>query len=200
MSNLRLNMLLGADTQPKAAAARNGTGCMPGSANVSHHRMRLVVRFVSSYIVATSTCVSAGAQVCIDDSPSAASVALYKQHYDFIHAGYESAPLSVPLRKLVAANIEQNLKEGDVGAVDWDFWTDAQDGESSPEVKAVLVNRRGAKALVRLQYYFRSAPRSQPHAKLAEVHLLQSGTGCWLVDDLRRNGKSLSSILQRGTH
>jgi hypothetical protein len=160
--------------------------------------MRTLVRFILSVIVPAIASAPAYAQGCSDDS-AAAALALYKQRYDFIHDGAGSPPLTASLQTLVAANIEQNLKAGDVGAVDWDFWTDAQDGFSSPDAKAALISQHGAKAKVQLQYEFRMAPDSPPQVKVTDIHLVLSGSKCWLVEDLRHNGKSLSRLLQRGT-
>ena len=158
-----------------------------------------LVRSALSVSVVAFASAAVHAQVCSNDSPLTAAAAFYKQRYDFIHDGAGSPPLTESLRTLVVANIGQNLNEGDVGAVDWDFWTDAQDGTSSPDAKASLVKQQGVKAVVRLQYQFRLAPESLPRAKAADVYLVRAGSGCWLVDDLRRNGKSLSAILRQGT-
>lgn len=161
--------------------------------------MRALIRSAVIIAVAASVSATAYAQTCSNESPVVAAVALYKHHYDFIHDGAGSPPLSESLRALVAANIQQNLKAGDVGAVDWDFWTDAQDGTASPDAKGALVNRSGEKVIVRLQYQFRLAPESHPRAKVSDVHLVRAASGCWLIDDLRHNGKSLRAILRRGT-
>lgn len=160
--------------------------------------MLLLARLALRLGFGALTVTTALAQGCTGASPVAVAIDLYTQRHDFIHAGAESPPLAESLRQLVAANVAQSLQTGEVGAIDWDFWTDAQDGASSPGARAVLVHQRGSRATVRLQYLFRLTPDAPPIAMTAEVKLVRSG-GCWLVDDLLRNGTSLRALLRRGT-
>jgi len=135
---------------------------------------------------------------CGSQSPTEVAVGLYQDHRNFIHSGSMQAPLSASLQSLVMANFSQNLQAGDVGAIDWDFWTDAQDGDVSQQVRASLVSRRRDAAIVRLRYHFVHLPESKPQAKFTDVHLQRSSTGCWLADDLVHNQISLSALLRRG--
>lgn len=143
--------------------------------------------------------VASQAQTCSSTSPTDAARSLYQEHYAFIHEGAGSPPLSPSLQQLVAANIEQNLSAGETGAIDWDFWTDAQDGEAAHAATATLVHERKPKAVVRLHYSFVPSPTEKPRTKITDVQLVRSSSGCWLVDDLLHNKQSLRRLLRLGT-
>ena len=137
-------------------------------------------------------------QTCSSVSPTDAARAFYQKHYGFIYEGAGSPPLSPQLRRLIAANIKQSIDAGEIGAIDWDFWTDAQDGQASHTAKAFLIRKHKSKAVVRLRYSFLLSPDAQPQPEITDVYLLRNASGCWLVDDLVHDTKSLRRLLEQG--
>jgi hypothetical protein len=100
---------------------------------------------------------------------------------------------------LVGANITQNIEAGELGAIDWDFWTDAQEGEAAEfaEIKSVRDERR--RNLVQISYQFYPSPAAKPVPKQSDLILVRDLDGCWLVDDIVHNGSSASRLLEAGT-
>jgi len=139
------------------------------------------------------------ARDCDKIAPASAATAFYAKHRDFVHSGAESPPLSKSLAKLVTANITQNLDAGDVGAIDWDFWTDAQDGEADRVAKVTSVQEERGRVIVRLSYRFLPSPTQKPVSKVTDIELVREPSGCWLVDDVLHNGQSARRLLEAGT-
>lgn len=137
----------------------------------------------------------AHAQPCPTNDPVTVASNLYRQDHAFIHNGAASPPLSPSLQRLVASNLNRNLEHGEVGPIDWDFWTNAQDGEASADVAAALVSARGRQALVRLTYQHRRGPGEAPADKATDVSLVKGASGCWLIDNLVHNGQDLRKLL-----
>ena len=128
-------------------------------------------------------------------TPSEASLKLYKHHRDFVHNGASGQLFSDALSSVVNSAVKYSQEEGEVGPIDYDFWTDAQDGDASPEAEATLrANARGT-TYVLLSYWFRLGPSYRPVPKTALVELTQTAGGCWQVEDLHREQRSLRSVL-----
>lgn len=145
-----------------------------------------------------SAIVPCYARECAKGAPTAAATSFYAKHRDFIHEGAESPPLSNSLAKLVAANIIQNLDAGDVGAIDWNFWADAQDGDVEGVAKALSSREEPGGVIVRLSYRFFLSPSEKPVLKVSDVVLARTGDGCLLVDDVLHNGRSVRKLLEVG--
>lgn len=152
--------------------------------------------FAVATAVGPMSCYAVG---CVTGEPASVATAFYATSREFIHDGVGSPPLSSSLAKLVKANFTQNLETGDVGAIDWNFWTDAQDGEAAPVAKVISVRDKRGRKLVRLSYKFFPAPAAKPVSKHSDIVLVQEPGGCWLVDDVRHNGRSVSRLLAAGT-
>lgn len=150
-------------------------------------------------LLATPFLVPCHARECAKGTPAAAASSFYEKHRDFIHQGAKSPPLSDALAKLVAANITQNLDAGDVGAIDWNFWADAQDGDVGSTAKALSTREDRDRVIVRLSYPFFLDPSEKPVPKLSELVLTRGANGCWLVDDVLHNGRSVRKLLEMGT-
>jgi hypothetical protein len=128
-------------------------------------------------------------------TPSEASLKLYKHHRDFVHNGANGELFSDTLSSVVNSAVRHAQQAGEVGPIDYDFWTDAQDGDASPDAKATLsANARGT-TYVLLSYWFRLGPSYRPEPKTALVELSQTTNGCWQVEDLHRQQRSVRSIL-----
>jgi hypothetical protein len=128
-------------------------------------------------------------------TPSEASLKLYKHHRDFVHNGANGQLFNHALSSVVNAAVKYSQDAGEVGPIDYDFWTDVQDGDASPEAEATLrANARGT-TYVLLSYWFRLGPSYQPVPKTALVELTQTTSGCWQVEDLHREQRSLRSVL-----
>ena len=147
----------------------------------------------------TSVLAPCFARECAKGDPAAAAVSFYEKHRDFIHQGAKSPPLSASLAKLVAANITQNLDGGDVGAIDWNFWADAQDGDVGATAKAISTREERGRVMVRLSYQFFFNPSDKPVPKESEVALTRGANGCWLVEDVLHNSRSVRKLLEIGT-
>ena len=163
--------------------------------NVSRHHMHL--RAVVVAAAQLSCAASAIAQHCATPTSVGAATSFYRLNYSFIHSGAESPPLTPSLRELVGKNIEENLAKGNVGPIDWDFWTDSQDSEPEPEVSAELIGEFRLEAVVRLRYGYKSSPTERRSDKVTDVHLIKSPAGCWLVDNLVHNKQDLRELLSQ---
>ena len=146
--------------------------------------------------VGASALMSCYASECAKSVPTATAESFYEKHRDFIHQGAKSPPLSPSLAKLVAANITQNLDAGDAGAIDWNFWVDAQDGDVEGVAKAISSREEHDRVIVRLSYLFFLSPANKPTPKVSDVVLTRAGNGCWLVDDVLHDGRSVRKLLQ----
>lgn len=144
--------------------------------------------------VALTMAQAAGAQSCFK-TPSAAALNLYNEHQQFIFNGGSSPPLSANFAAIVNDNIQEEKRTGDAGAIDWDYWTDAQDGNPSPKASVASASVRGRSARVLLRYQFLPAPGMPPIAKTALVTVSRDSAGCWLVEDVARGKTSVRSLL-----
>lgn len=139
------------------------------------------------------------AHECAKVAPTSAATTFYAKHRDFVYSKTESPPLSKSLAKLVAANVTQNIDTGDVGAIDWDFWTDAQDGEADRVAKVTSEREEDGRVIVRLSYRLLPSPTQKPVPKVTDIVLVRELGGCWLVDDVLHNGQSVRQLLDAGT-
>ncbi len=96
----------------------------------------------------------------------------------------------------VRANLDEQKRTGDSGLIDWNYWTNAQDGEQSKTAKVVSVKATGRQAQVLLEYKFYPSPQEKPEAKRSTVKLSRNPDGCWLVEDLQNGTKSVMSYLR----
>jgi hypothetical protein len=129
-------------------------------------------------------------------SPSTAARALYEAHADFIFSGSLSPPLSEALSQAVRENLDEQRRTGESGVIDWNYWTNAQDGEQSQTARVVSVKATGRIAHVLLEYKFYPSPNQKPEAKRSTVRLSRTAEGCWLVEDLQHGKKSVMSYLR----
>ena len=129
-------------------------------------------------------------------TPSEAALKLYKHHRDFVHNGATGQLFSVALSSVVNRSVRLAQQAGEVGPIDYDFWTDAQDGDASPEAEATLSAKSPGTTYVLLSYWFRLGPNYRPVPKTAVVELSQAASGCWQVEDLHREQRSVRSILE----
>lgn len=123
-----------------------------------------------------------------------AAVMLYEKHRDFLFVPNPDAPLTDSFAKLVARNTQN---QGEVGPIDWDFWTNAQDGDASPEAKAIRTERAGKSSTVVLQYTFTLDPSVRATPIQTRVLVEERSRDCWVVNDLVHQGKSARSLLQQ---
>jgi hypothetical protein len=133
------------------------------------------------------------------ESPRAAAGLLYEQHASFVHTGAPNSLLSPRLATVVEANLTRIRERGEVGAIDWNYWTDAQDGEQSKTARMQVVKVSAARATVRLRYQFYLTTYANPEPKSALVSLTKSNLGCWQVDDVARGKTSVLLLLQPQT-
>ena len=145
-------------------------------------------------LVALTVAQAAGAQSCFK-APSAAALNLYNEHQQFIFEGGSSPPLSAKFAAIVNDNIQEEARTGDVGAIDWDYWTGAQDGKPSPNASVASVSVHGGSARVLLKYQFFPSPGMRSIAKTALVTVSRDVAGCWLVEDVARGKTSVRSLL-----
>lgn len=155
-------------------------------------------QFAILAVISASAIVPCHGRECAKGASTTAAVSFYAKHRDFIHEGAKSPPLSNSLAKLVTENITQNLDAGDVGAIDWNFWADAQDGDVEGVAKALSSREERGRVIVRLSYGFFLSPSAKPVSKTSDVVLARTGDGCWLVDDVLHNGRSVRKLLRAG--
>jgi hypothetical protein len=129
-------------------------------------------------------------------SPGAAALALYDEHRDFIFSGGSSPPLSETLAQAVRANLDEQRRTGDSGLIDWNYWTNAQDGEQSKTAKVVSVKATARQAQVILEYKFYPSPQELRQVKRSTIKLSRTREGCWLVEDIQNGKKSVMSYLR----
>ena len=129
-------------------------------------------------------------------SPSTAARVLYEAHVDFLFSGASSPPLSEAFAQAVQANLDKQSRTGDSGLIDWNYWTNAQDGEQSETATVVSVKTSARQAQVVLEYKFYPSPNKKHLAKRSTVKLSRTPEGCWLVEDVQNGKKSVMSHLR----
>ena len=127
--------------------------------------------------------------------PGMSALVFYEVHQDFIHPGADSPPLTEELALAVRSNIKSALDKGEVGAIDWNFWTSAQDGNQSKTARVRRVSLSGSRAEVVLAYEFDLGGTSRPRELTASVRLVKAGGKCWLVADLVRGQQNVARLL-----
>ncbi|MDC8771716.1 hypothetical protein [Roseateles albus] len=153
-----------------------------------HFTIFLLLLFLGLPVAAVGECLR---------SPSSSALALYEKHQDFIFTGAPSPPLGEALANAVEANLAEQRRTGSSGFIDWNYWTDAQDGEQSRSAKVTFAKVKGAQAQVRISYYFLLGPGEKQMLKQAVVQLSRTHHGCWLVEDVLRGQRSVMSYLER---
>lgn len=136
----------------------------------------------------------ASAVECANKEPAEVAQSFFRSHYLFLSEKEPADSLSTTLAKLVARELACR-EQGQVCAVDWDFWTSAQDGDVEGAAKSRLVLQRRDLAKVNLRYSFRPTPDSKATSLRAGVLLVRESDGCWRIDDIHRDGKSLKRLL-----
>lgn len=132
---------------------------------------------------------------CVSQDPTVVARWLYEKAPGFSHNPASGGDhLAIALRKLIERD-QKLCPKGDVCAIDWDPWTDAQDGEIVGPVAFSVAERTTTTAVVRMQYRFLNS--SNPLDATDEVNTLrfelQKKTGCWgLIDLESRRGPSES--------
>jgi hypothetical protein len=130
-------------------------------------------------------------------SASGSALAFYEKHQDFIFTGASSPPLSEALAKAGGENLAEQRRTGDSGLIDWNYWTDAQDGEQSRSANLAFAKVKGTQAQVHISYYFLFGPGDKQVLKRAVVRLSRTRQGCWLVEDVQRGQRSVMSYLEQ---
>ena len=89
-----------------------------------------------------------------------------------------------------------NDERGESGLIDWNYWTNAQDGEQSKTAHIASVKVSGSRSQVVLEYKFYPSPGEPHELKRSTATLYQTSGGCWLVEDLQNGEKSVTSLLR----
>jgi hypothetical protein len=120
----------------------------------------------------------------------------YEKYQDFLFSGISSPLLSQPLASSIAASLREQIKNRDTGPIDWNYWTDDQDGAQSPRARVTSVVTKGNHAEVMLAYQFYPSPTQEPVPKHSVIMLSRTMQGCWLVEDILHGKRSVTSYLQ----
>jgi hypothetical protein len=141
--------------------------------------------------VALSNCALAN---CESKDPSNLALELFRSHYLFLS---EQAPASIFSRELSGLVSRELIcrDQGQVCAIDWDFWTGAQDGQVVSGAKAKMLSTTSSTAKIELQYAFKLDKTSKAQQLRAELAFIRDVNGCWEVDDIIRKGVSLRQRL-----
>jgi len=136
---------------------------------------------------------------CLGPSAIQAARSIFEDHRDFVFGSMVPDFLTPPL----AAALEANLSCRDLGescAIDWDPWTDAQDGEIGGPV-AYAVNHLDSKtARISVTFSFPGDLRPGERAERRTVVLQfqrDVSRKCWLLADLISKGTDLRVVLSR---
>jgi uncharacterized protein YcfL len=146
--------------------------------------------------VALLLCSRAFAEDSCSATPKKAALDLYEKHQEFVFSEASSPPLSQALARAVNESLAEQRRTGDMGPIDWNYWTDAQDGEQSRSAKVVSITGKGASATVTLAYQFLPSPTEKPVPKRAVISVSRTSPGCWVVNDVRRGKRSVMSYLK----
>jgi hypothetical protein len=156
----------------------------------------MLLRTFLAFAMAAIVWPVSAASLCAQSESEAATM-LYRKYRDFVFSGAPQPLFEAKLSGLVQATIKQTQERNDVGPIDWDFWTDAQDGEATSYMKIQSVQKKREDSVVEIRYAFLLSPTAVPTPKVAFVHLARNPSGCWQVIDLVRNNKSVRSILAK---
>ncbi len=147
-------------------------------------------------LLATEVPVFASPASCGKSRPQSSAAELYRKH-----RGFQKDPpknlLSRSLYRLTKTDVDSSSARGEVGAVDWDFWSSAQDGETSENVSVSSTKVQGSRATTRLKYTFQAVPHAKPKEMVARIVLIREADGCWRVDDVVRDRRSFKALLLR---
>jgi hypothetical protein len=134
---------------------------------------------------------------CLGSDPITAAKVFYKKHQDFYYAkpSKNQGFLSTRLQQALAS--EYRCKDGVICALDFDPWTDAQDGDIGDPKSFKLISNSHNKAEVLMSYQF-VLDQSRIEPKSLKIMLeLQNQERCWVVSDLvSPSGHSVLATLE----
>jgi hypothetical protein len=135
----------------------------------------------------------------LPSDPCVAAKNFFQSHYGFYHedpTGFEAA-LTPRLFQALKMQYDAFEKTRQIGALDCDPWTNAQDGEILPPYRFTTLSAPGSEAAVRFQYSFALGPKRRiPKSVVLKFQRSSSGA-VWQVSDLiMPNNSSLVSLLE----
>ena len=139
-------------------------------------------------------------QTALQPDPSAAAKRFFTSHYDFY---YEDPSLR---RALLMPRFFRALKHeydsctttGQVGALDCDPWTNAQDGNVSEPFVFTTIKSQNSEATVRFDYTFTLGPKiARPQFVLLKFQSVSPDANWNLADFITPNHESLIDLLER---
>lgn len=135
-----------------------------------------------------------------DLDPCIAARTIFSAHYNFYCSDPNLIKTLVTPRVFFALkhNYETCIIQKDIGILDYDPWTDAQDGDISEPFKFATIQKDNSNAVVRFNYTFKlDSKSSRPQSIIIKFHRSPSSFGWLMSDFLMPNNESLVETLEK---
>jgi hypothetical protein len=135
----------------------------------------------------------------LSSDPCVAAEHFFKSHYDFYYEDPSrcEALLTPRLFRALKQQYDSFERTRQIGALDCDPWTSAQDGEISQPCRFTTLKVRESEAVVRFQHMFVLGPESRTAQSVLMTFQRPSAGAAWQVSDLiMANGGSLVALLE----
>lgn len=136
----------------------------------------------------------------LQTDPIAAANDFFTSHYDFYYEdpARSKAVLAPRLFRILKHQYDAIESTGQIGALDCDPWTNAQDGEIVQPYHFTTLESGEAEAVVRLNYTFDFGPKSRRAQSVVLKLQRSSPRARWQVSDfIMPNNESLVALLER---
>ena len=151
-----------------------------------------MLRYIAMFAILTSASLLAE----VTSDPVTAAQEFYRNHKNFHYTDPAEIRALITPRFYKALKSEYAVPKGELGAIEADPWTDAQDGEIHPPVTFTCISNSGNKARVKMSYiFFLDKNRSWPQSVILKLQKAPTSTK-WLVSDLTtpHNGSLIDLI------
>jgi hypothetical protein len=153
-----------------------------------------MLRYFAILIILTSASLTAK----VTSDPVVAAKAFYSNHPDFHYTDPSGIRDLITPRFFKALKSESAVPKGELGAIDADPWTDAQDGDIHPPITFTCVSNSGKAAKVEMRYiFFLDKNHSWPQTVILKLEKDPNSTK-WLISDLTTpHGGSLVDLIEK---
>jgi hypothetical protein len=134
---------------------------------------------------------------CLGPTPTDAAIAVFTRHREFVFDAPDATLLSPRLFAALGAEAAcRKSSPGEVCTLDWDPWTDAQDGDITGDPEVVVMGRTASSSRVLVRFDFRLDEGAQPQRRSALLTFERAASGdCWLLADLHSKRAGLLQVL-----
>lgn len=153
-----------------------------------------MLRYIAILTILTSATLTAE----VTSNPMIAANDFYRTHANFHCTDPSAIRDRITPRFFKALKSEFAVPKGELGAIEADPWTDAQDGEIHPPVTFTCLSNSSKKASVQMSYIF-FIDKNRSWLQTVIINLEKDPTSTrWLISDLTTpHGGSLLNLIEK---